>query len=216
MSADVLEYTGSQFVHKPGTACHIQELNRGQPAALWMLPADQRLRTFQLCSRAVHDWLVEHIQAVGFERFPQFVFQRKPGARCHLDFRIEQRGTVPALPFGMIHGRFSAAEKLLGLMTVAREMTDAHTGTDVKILVGNPDWLANPALDLTGHFIKKPGQGVVADDQCKFVPANSCQKVFTRQLDFFQAQTDIGDHLVASLRAQTIVDGFQTVDIDPE
>ena len=216
MCADVSEYAGSQFIHEPGAAGHVQKFDRRQPAPLRVLPANQGLHALQLFSGTIHNRLVEHIQAIGFQCFPQFALKGKAGARCHLDFRVKQGGTVPALPFGMVHGGLGTPEKFFRLTAVTREVTDAQAGTDGQILVGYPDWLANPALDLPGYFIQGARQGVIADDQRKFVAADARQKVFACQLDLFQPQTDIGDHLIPCLGPQAVIDGFKAVNIDPD
>ncbi len=101
-------------------------------------------------------------------------------------------------------------------MAIAREVTDAHTGTDIQILIGHPDRLANTAVDLADHLVQKARLGVVANNQGKFIPSNARQKVLARQLDFFQALSDIGDDLIPRLRAKAIVDGFQAVNVNPE
>jgi hypothetical protein len=116
----------------------------------------------------------------------------------------------------MVHGGFGAPEKFLGFMTVTGEVADAHTGTDVQVLVGYPDRLADPALDFPGYFIEEAGKGVVTDDQGKFVPSNPGQKILACQLDLFEPLADVGNDLIACLGAKAVIDGFQAVNINPE
>ena len=195
---------------QPGFLGQADEGVRREHALGGMLPAQQRFQAGQAVGLQAQLGLVIQQQLVALDGVAQVVLDELAAMGFGIQLRGEHLPAVLAAGLGLVQRQAGLLHQLLGMAVGLDVAHQADGGGDVDQLVGHEQRTAEQVQQLPGHFL---GIHVGGVEQGGELVAGEARQTGLGPQRVAQAPRQAGQHLVAGLVAEGLVDAFEVVDV---
>jgi hypothetical protein len=194
---------------------HGDELTGVEETTLGVNPTDQGFGFADFAGGEIDQGLEVETEFVLAEGAAEIGFEGEADAVTVGELSLEEGDTTTATAFGVVHGGIGGAENIGGLFAGAGEAGDTDTGTGNDRAAVDDDRFLERGLDAASGEVGSAGVADTAEQAGEFVAAETGDQVAGANSGA-KAVGDGDEELVAGGVAKTVVDGFETVEVEEE
>ena len=212
--AGLAQNLGADLAHQSNLSGRVDERVRKQFSARRMLPADQRLHALDLVRRQIEDRLIFDIKFRTLYRALQLGLEPRCDDCSAMHGIVEnQKAGTPAFCF--IHRDIGVAENLFGQAVIFGRKGDADAGRGKDLLAAEPNRVAHDFHHPFRHRCDVARFLEALDKNREFIATNAGDDVVGAH-GFGKTIGDFNQHHVAAAVTKTIVNQFETVEIEQQ
>ena len=206
-----VEHVVGQLAHHAGLLGQRHELTRCEQPALGVLPAHERLHLGDLAGREVDDRLVIDDELPEGDGVAQLADELQPLARVAV-LLLGVEGVPAPRGLGLVHGHVGVPQEDAGVLAVLREDRDPDAGADLDVDALDREAILQGARDPHPDLL---GRARAREEHRELVAAEAGEDVVGAQ-DVAQARAELGEHGVARVMAERVIELLEAVDVDDQ